>query len=162
MGKGGTPAPIYIIGKQTKAIMTKDASYYRTQILEEGRKRHSRYTLEQILDHNCKVGGLSDLKGRKRAVQEILKSASKLPIPINPSEGLFLMPTASLKNQNCVWLAYHQIKSYEGRDDKTFIGFHDGTGIYVNASVNIIDMQHKRTSQLVIYFHWKNIFGEGS
>ncbi|UJL45955.1 competence protein ComK [Virgibacillus sp. NKC19-16] len=158
MGKGG--APVYIIGKQTKAIMRKDATYYRTQILEEGRKRHSSYTLEYILDQSCKAFA-SSLKGRKDAVKEILNSASKLPIPIDTDSNIYMMPTTSLKNKDCVFLAFHQIKFYVERDDKTFIGFHDGSGIYVNASYNTVDMQHKRASQLILYFNRSNIFGEG-
>ncbi|MBY7144698.1 competence protein ComK [Virgibacillus sp. NKC19-3] len=150
--------PEYIIEKQTKAIMTKNTTYYRTQILEGGKKRHSSYTLEHILDQSCIAFG-SSLKGRKDAVKEILHSASKLPVPIDTDSGLYMLPTSSLKSNDCVWLAYHHIKFYEGRDDKTFIGFRDGTGIYVNASYNIIDMQHKRTSQLIIYFNREKIFG---
>lgn len=141
--------------------MTKDSNYFRTEIVEEGRRRHSNYTAEQILDQSCTKFGAS-LKGRKDAVKEVLNSTSKLPVLVDEGRNIFMFPTASLKNNDCVWLAYHHIKFFEARDDKTYIGFHDGMGIYVNASENVIDMQYKRTSQLIIYFNWRNIFGGSS
>lgn len=150
---------LYIICQKTKALMTKDATYYRTQIFEEGRKRqrHSRYNAEQLLDYNC-LRFDSDIEGRKRAVERILRSNTKLPIPIDTIKGIYMLPTASVKNKNCVWLAYHHIRSYEQRDDKTFIDFYDDTGIYVNASVHTIDMQYKRTSQVIIHFNRVKLF----
>lgn len=150
---------VYIISPKTKAIMTKESAYYRAHILEENKENYSVHTPEQIIDYNCLLYG-STLKGRRGAVKDVLKSASKLPVPIIPDKGVFMIPTASTKNKDCVWVAYHHIDDYEQRNDRTFIAFHDGTGIYINTSVNTFDSQYKRTSQVIVHVNRGIIFGK--
>ncbi|MBP1971677.1 competence protein ComK [Virgibacillus natechei] len=155
---GKRRSSIYTISQDTKAIMTKETGYYRTLIIEGNKKKPSNYKIEQILNYNCLLYG-SDLAGRKKGVKRILKSASKLPIPVDPAnKGIYMMPTASIKNKDCVWLAYHHIKFYEQRDHKAYIGFHDDTGIYINASVKTIDLQYKRTSEVIVDYNRDKIF----
>src|SRR5690625_96293 len=144
MGKGINF--VYTITYHTKEIMHKESPYYRSLILEGARERFVIHKPEEIIDYNCLIYGTT-MEGRKIAVQRILKITSKLPIPISPEKGFYMIPTASTKNKDCVWLAYHHIKSYEQRDDKTYIAFYDGTGIFVNISENAFDMQYKRMSQ---------------
>lgn len=143
-----SPSPIYVITPKTKAIITKGSSYYHSLILETGRKRTSIYKPQCIIDHSCEING-STLIGRRNAAGKILKTRSKLPIPVAPHKDVYMLPTASIKNNDCVWISYYHIYDYEQRDDKTFIAFHDGSGLYVNASVSAIDMQFKRTSHVI-------------
>lgn len=154
--------PVYIISLKTKAIIPKESAYYRSLIIIEGGKEiHSIHSPEQIIDNSCLLYG-STLKGRKDAVKDVLKSASKLPVPVNPALGIFMMPTASTKNKDCVWLAYHHIDDYEQRDDKTYIAFYDGTGIYINTSVSTFDSQYKRTSQIIVHVNRGVLFGKNT
>lgn len=139
---------IFIITKQTKAIMTKESAYYRSLILEGNKKCYSIHTAEQILDYSCTLFGAS-LSGRRVAVKNIFNINNKIPVPVNPKEAVYMMPTSSTKNKDCVWLSYYHIDYYEQRDNKTYIAFMDGTGLFVNASVSSIDMQHKRASQII-------------
>ncbi|WP_100009924.1 competence protein ComK [Lentibacillus sediminis] len=150
-------SPDYVITRETKAVMAKDNPYYRTLVYEGGRQRHLRYTLKQIAENSCLEYGL-ELEDRSRTVKEILHSSSKLPIPVHPAEGIFMIPTTSMKNSDCVLVAYHHIHFFDQRDHKGYIGFRDGTGLYVNTSKSTLDIQYRRTSQLIVHLNWEKIF----
>lgn len=150
-------SPIYTINHQTNAIMNKESKYFRSLILEGKQKRHAIHKLKEIIDYNCIHYGATS-EGRKTVVKNILGSSSKLPIPISPEKGLYMIPTVSLKNKDCVLIAYHQVKFYEQRDDKTYIAFKDGTGLYVNVSESAFNMQYKRTGQVIVHLNWQVIF----
>lgn len=158
MGKGIRPA--YIISKKTKAIITKHSNYHRALILEENNiEKLSIHKPEQIISNSCIVHGVT-FAGRMPAVERILNTTIKLPIPISVAVGIYLIPTASLKNEDCVLIAYHQIDQYEERNGKTFISFYDGTGIYVNTSINSFDSQYKRTSQVIVHLNRGVLLGQ--
>lgn len=150
-------SPNYIITRKTKAVMAKDHPYYRTIIYEEDRERYFNYSVKQIAEKSCQQYGL-ELEDRNRAAQEILHSSSKLPIPMHPAEGIFMIPTTSMKNPDCVLVAYHHILFFDQRDHKGYIGFRDGTGLYVNTSKGTLDTQYRRTSQLIVHLNWEKIF----
>lgn len=152
-------ASVYIITQHTKAILTKDSAYYRSRIQEGQTERHSKYRPEEIIDHSCLLYG-STLDGRRAAVKKILKINSKVPIPVIPNKGVYMFPTSSTKNSDCVWVSFYQIENYEQRDDKTYIEFRDGTGLYVNASESSFDLQFKRTSQVIARLNRFVFFGE--
>lgn len=142
--------PIYVITTETKAIIAKDSSYYRSRILEQGEReaRFSIYKAENIIDYSCIVYGAS-LEGRRNAVAQILKTRIKLPIPVSPVQNVYMFPTASTRKKDCVWLSYYHIDDYEQRDDKTYVAFHDGSGLYVNTSKGTLDAQFKKASQVI-------------
>ncbi|WP_237566131.1 competence protein ComK [Oceanobacillus massiliensis] len=151
---------LYLIAKETKALMIADSSYYRTKVLEGSEEKLSIHWPEQIIDNSCILHG-ADLKGRKTAVKNILNSTSKLPIPIAPARGIFMFPTASIKKKDCIWLAFHHIKFYEQRGSQTYIGFYDETGVTVNASEKTVDSQYKRASQVIVHYNRRMLFGTG-
>lgn len=144
----GSFSSCYIISQQTKAIMTKDSVYYRSRILEVPRERHSVRSPEQMIDHTCLLYG-STLKGRQEAAKDILRLNSKVPVPAIPDKGVYMMPTHSLRSKDNVWFSFYHIDYFEQRDNRTYVAFHDGTGIYVNTTESRFDMQYKRTSELI-------------
>lgn len=149
---------VFIVTQATKAIITKDSSYYRSLILEGPNERHSLHKPEQVLDNSCLLYG-STLAGRRTAAKDILKINNKIPVPVIPDKGVYMLPTSSAKSKDCVWLSYSHIEFFEQRDNKTFIAFNDGSGLYVNASESTIDMQYKRTSQLIVRLNRFILFG---
>jgi|SRR5690625_3240948 len=136
------------------AIIGENTGYYRTKIIEEDKVKHSPHSPLQILDHNCIINGAS-LEGRSHTVRKILRSKTKLPIPIQPKKGIYMFPTISMKNTNCVWISYFHVKNHEDRDKKTYIQFENNKHFYVNTSANQFDRQMKRTSQVIAYFYRK-------
>ncbi|GAB3065780.1 competence protein ComK [Virgibacillus ainsalahensis] len=145
----GEVRAIYLINRKTKAIIFNDDGYHRSLILEVGKECYSMHRPEQILAHSCLHYG-SDVEGRRKAVKNILKSIIKLPLPISTDGLIYMMPTASIRNKDCVWVGFHHIAFIEQRDQRGYIGFRDGSGIYVNATATSLDMQYKRTSQVII------------
>lgn len=145
------------ITSQTKAILTKNNNYYRSKIYEGNKVLYSIDSPLKILQDNCLEGGAS-LAGRKKASQNILNSASKLPVPVDPNKGIYMFPSASKKNKLVIWLAYYQVHSYESRDDITYVLFSDGSGLFVPVSFGVFDRQFKRTSQVIAQLHKKYIF----
>ncbi len=152
---------VYIISPRTKAIILKELTYYRSLIIEENRERKSLHKPEQIIDNSCLVYG-STLEGRKGAVRDILKTSSKLPIPVIPEMGVYMIPTASTKNKSCVWVAYHHIHSYQSHDQCTSIQFNDGSNLLAHTSLNTFDMQYKRTSQIIVHMNRSFLFSRGN
>lgn len=155
---GDVNSAVYVITQQTKAIMAKDSAYYRTRILEIGREINVIHKAEQILNNSCLMNG-STLSGRQAAVKQVLKAYSKLPIPVIPNKGVVMLPTASSKSKDCVWISYYHVHYFEQRDHKTFVSFRDGTGLFINTSANTIDMQFKKTSQVIAQMERSAFFG---
>ena len=145
---------MYEINKKTMAIISKNTGYYRTKIIEEDKIKHSPHSPLQLLDHNCIINGAS-LEGRIKTVKKILRSKTKLPIPIQPKKGIYMFPTISMKNINCVWISYFHVKEHGKRDKKTYIQFNNNMNYFVSTSANQFDLQMKRTSQVIAYFHHK-------
>jgi len=149
---------MYTITKHTKAIITKDSSYYRTKILVGHKDRYATLKPEEILRNNCLAYGVS-MEGRIEAAKNVLNINSKVPFAVCPDKAIYMIPTVSAKNKDCAWISYFHIAFYEQRDDKTYIGFTDGTGLFVNVSESQFDMQYKRTGQLIAHDHRSVIFG---
>lgn len=152
---------VILITKQTKAIVTEESAYYRSIVLEGNKKHPSIHTAEKILDYSCTLFGAS-LAGRRKSIKTAFQITHKIPVPVNPQQGVYMMPTSSTKSRECVWLAYYHIDYYEQRGEKTYVTFMDGSGLFVDASVSSIDMQHKRASQIIAKQHRMTLFGPHS
>jgi len=142
----------YKINEKTQALMKVDENYYRTKIIEEDGIKYSPLSPLKILDENCIMNGAS-LEGRTQTVKEILNSKSKLPIPVLLQKGIYMFPTTSAKNSNCIWLSYYQIKQYVQNGKQALVYLSDDKSIDVKTSWNQLDSQIKRTSQVIAYFH---------
>ncbi|RDW22233.1 competence protein [Oceanobacillus arenosus] len=151
---------VYLVSQKTKAILANDSQYYRSVIIEGDSQQFSSLKAEQIIDNSCILYG-STLDGRRGAVKDILKSTSKLPVPVSQMNGIYMFPTASTKNTECVWLSASHIRDYFLHNDKTYIAFRDGTGIYVNASLSTVDSQFKRMCQVIVQLNRSILFGTG-
>lgn len=149
------------ITRDTKAISLCDTGYYRSKIFEKDEKYYSVRSPIALLDDGCIAGGAS-LEGREVAVRKILNSRSKLPIPVDPENGIYMLPTLSKRNKDCVWLSYYQIDKYEQIDERTLIVFKDGSTIYAKVSEAVLDLQFKRTSQVIAQLNSDKLFGSFS
>lgn len=148
--KGG--AVDYIINRKTQAILHMDSPYYRTKIYEENRVIYSKHHPLQIIDYSTTLNG-SSVQGRSKTVKRILKSKSKLPIPVIPNLGMFLFPTTSVRNRDCVCLSYYHVKEFKQHGNKLAVILKDDKVLLLDISYNQFDLQIKRTSQVIAYFH---------
>src|SRR5699024_5181905 len=92
---------IFAITQNTKAIITNQSDYFKTVILEGKYKHYSTHRAEKILDVNCIHFG-SSLTGRRTAVRNLFKIYNKIPVSVNPLQGVYMMPTSSVKSKDCV------------------------------------------------------------
>lgn len=145
----------YKISAKTQAIMNVDQNYYKTKIIEEDAVAYSPFTPVKLIDYNCTENGAS-LDGRAQTVKKILGIKSKLPIPILHQAGIYMFPTTSVKNKDCIWLSYYHIKKYVQHGKQAMIYLADNSSILINISLNQLDLQIKRTSQVIAYFHYLN------
>ncbi|QGS69590.1 hypothetical protein CV093_18815 [Oceanobacillus sp. 143] len=111
---------VYLVSQKTKAILLNDSNYYRSVVIEADSQLYLTHKAEDIINHSCIIYGAT-LEGRRGAVKKILKSMSKLPIAISSRNGIYMFPTASNKNKDCVWLAYHHIKDYFVHNEKPML-----------------------------------------
>lgn len=141
-------AAIYVISINTKAIMNKDNSYFKTRIYEGNKNWNHIHKAENILKHNCMMNG-SSLVGRRDYAKGSLRSPIRLPIAVIPKTGVYMVPTSSPKKLECAWISYYHVKKYETRDYKTYIHFRDGTGLYLDVSESTFHNQMIRTAHLI-------------
>lgn len=141
----------YIISNKTLAITSIESNYYRTKIYEEDDVIYSKESPLTIIENSCLHYG-SSLQGRKDASKHILKSNSKLPITITPHHKLFILPTKSHRNKECVWFSYYHVEDYIKIEDRLAVLLSNYNVMNINISFNQFDMQMKRTSQLIAYY----------
>lgn len=149
---------LYLITNNTKAIYLCDTGYYRSKILENDQELCSvRYPIALL--HDSCIEYASSMEGREDAVEKILKTKSKLPVPVDPDNGIYMFPTLSKRNKDCVWLSYYHIDHYQQIDNRTLVTFTDGTSTYAKVSENVLDLQFKRTGQVIAQQHRDRLFG---
>ncbi|MBD1221447.1 competence protein ComK [Virgibacillus halodenitrificans] len=155
---------LYMITNKTKAIsLHKHSTHFRSSIIEAGSEEETScvFRPEQIIDQNCIIYG-STLKRRQIESKHILQLKNKLPVRIIPEKNIYMFPTASIKNEACIWVAYQHIRGCIERFNKTYILFKDGTDIPVEASHRSVDLQYIRTGQLVARQNDIRLFGNAS
>ncbi|QSS99814.1 competence protein ComK [Pontibacillus sp. ALD_SL1] len=102
----------YIINANTMGVFSNLHPTHLSKILEPNRVIYCTKTPKQIISESCLTGG-STFVGRQLAMEKILQTKSKLPIPVNPSEGTFMFPTMSPRNMYCGWISFYHVKQYE-------------------------------------------------
>jgi len=142
---------MYEIGDKTIIIKKVLKEKYRSKIIEENKVEFSIHSPAKIIDYNCIKNGAS-FKGRIETVMNILGSKSKLPVPILPKKGIYMFPTSSMKNADCMFLSYYHIEKYSPYGKFANIQFKDKSHILVKTSFNQLDLQMKRTSQVIAYY----------
>ncbi|WP_102026468.1 competence protein ComK [Salirhabdus sp. Marseille-P4669] len=133
----------YKINRNTMALLHVPSAEYQTRILEKDKEIYCTKTSMQLIKEACISGG-STYIGRKKAMEKILRVKSKLPIPINPTEGLFFFPNMSPKEHNCTWISFFNINDYKkfGNDiTKTEVVLSDNRKIIVNTSFMSMNRQ---------------------
>jgi len=144
---------LYWIHGKTQAIKSETKGIYKTKIIEENNIVRSHHKAITILEENCYAYG-AGLQGRFGTVERILESRTKLPIPVEPILGFYFFPTTSKRNSDCIWLSYYHILRVGEMRNKSYICLRDNTVLHVKTSLNQLDKQIKRTSQVIAYYHY--------
>src|SRR5690625_617134 len=89
---------MYTITKHTKAIITKDSSYYRTKILVGHKDRYATLKPEEILRNNCLAYGFSR-EGRIEAAKNVLTIKVKVPFAVCLKKRIYIIPPEPAKKK---------------------------------------------------------------
>ncbi|NIK11828.1 competence protein ComK [Alkalibacillus almallahensis] len=134
-------------------------STYKSWIYE----RHTEYlcqqTPEEILDESCKRKGITTYDGRKKAVADVLRSKTKLPIPIEINSHSIFMPTTMKQRDRCDWFSYQyalDIKpSAKGDFFKTIV-LTNRKEVDLEITVSTYKKQMQHAGSLIGYFNKKD------
>ncbi|MFD2637653.1 competence protein ComK [Piscibacillus salipiscarius] len=100
----------YFINNHTMVISPHYDPIYQSKIIEVNRTILSRQTPIQIIDSSCIARGGATLDGRKKAIEFVTKKKVMIPIPVEPSKGIILIPTMKVRHPDCTWIAYCHVK----------------------------------------------------
>lgn len=144
----------YEINEDTLLIMPKDEN---SSIVFEDRYNYDvDEKVNQIMEDSCEYFG-STLDGRKKGTQVLTGITHKVPIVVEESSNMIFFPTASPRDNECMWISLNNIDSYE-RDEKCCkINFKNGKSIKINVSYGIIHNQVLRSSRLQMLFNDRKI-----
>ena len=113
---------------------------------ENGQTSAIEIDIYEYLDILCLLGGAT-FKGSIQASRKMLPNTKKVPIYI-PEYDDYLIPLASPKNNDCVWISAREYLTCYEEDSKTFIKFKDRSTFEVNFSMHTIKMQYQKTVNL--------------
>lgn len=150
----------YVVNQKTKAILINADPHYPTKILEDHQVVYCRQTPKEIVNQSCLLGG-STLRGRRLAMEKMLHTKSKLPIPVKPNEGIFLFPTRSPRSVYCEWISFFHVKQFceiKGTQGST-VYFTDDSELHVPTSGFSVRRQMQLTGLAIATFYKNEICG---
>lgn len=137
------------ITSRTMAILprkTKGGKIGST-IMEDNEKYFVKDSPSKVIDLACKFFG-SSLHGRQIGTREVSNMTHKLPISIDPANGIYFFPTLSPTNTKCAWISHSHIKDViEVEKQLTKVHFKNGLSAMVHVSYSSLENQINRTAQ---------------
>jgi competence protein ComK len=144
----------YVLNGKTMALLHEPSNLYQTKIIEENKVVYTKKSSLKLIEEACILGG-STYTGRKNAMKKILRTNSKLPIPINPISGMFFFPSRSPKDINCNWFSFFHINGYTKQDHYTEIKFLDRTNWVADISYKSFNRQYRLAGLVVAHIYKK-------
>lgn len=143
----------YEINPHTMAILpTTYGSKTYSEIMEIDNQFISPFKPMEIVKKSCSYFG-SSYDGRKDGSKRLTGITHKAPIIVDPHTGIFLFPTTSPSNPQCIWISHEHVLTWEpGDNNMTVITFRNKQKLLVPMSIRSFDNQMSRTSRLRISF----------
>ena len=135
----------YEINEETMAIIP--LNYNKTMIKEVNNEYIIDKSAYKIMEDSCEYYG-STYKGRLKAAQKLLDTNYKVPIIVEESENIVFFPTKSSLLEDCCWINYNFIKSYEKNGNSTKVYFNNQESIDFDISKLSLENQISRSSRL--------------
>ncbi|KMJ56400.1 competence protein [Bacillus sp. LL01] len=142
----------YEINRNTMALLPAFHTDYDTIVLESDHTYYVKETSQKMIEKACIEGG-STYKGRGEAVSTLINVHSKIPIPIDPTDHLYIFPTHSPTSMVCVWIFYHHITTFKplpNSSNKTLITFTNAEQHTLDVSYPTFEKQMQRTSYCIV------------
>ncbi|WP_158095082.1 competence protein ComK [Gottfriedia luciferensis] len=139
----------YVISYETMMIETADHPEYSTKIIDKNKgiiysKRPAKTLIkESALYHN------QSIKGHIEVVKSKYPSMKKIPLMINSTLSIIMIPTSSQSNNTCKWLNFIQINKYLKEKKQTKIQFRNGEETILPISYYIFDKQMSKATKII-------------
>lgn len=136
----------YEISLGTLAIVPNEE--FSSLVFEDNNRYVVQQTPFEILKDSCQYFG-STYEGRRNSSKLILGGDYKVPILIESSHNLILIPTASPYSSDCSWISLIHIKELS-RIDKfnTLVIFDNDCKVIINCSYRSLENQILRATKL--------------
>ncbi|GIN37953.1 competence protein ComK [Heyndrickxia oleronia] len=144
----------YEISPYTMAIfpMLYGSKVY-SEILEVENQFISPFKPLDIVKKSCQYFGAS-YEGRKRGTQYLIGVTHKSPIIVDPFTSIFLLPTTSPINPDCIWISHDHVSQHDkSPSGNTLVTFRNKQTIEIPISRSSFVNQLQRTAQLRMRFY---------
>lgn len=155
--------PTYEINLKTIALMPGKSIDYGAKVLtEDGIK----YVLEppfNLIKEACLIYDWTTYEARRHVVIKYTKYSHKTPIPISICNGIYFFPTHSPQNIDNIWLAFHQISTFEKlpkrertKDARIIVYFKNRAAMKLGISHDAFEKQYYRTLDCMMQIEKQN------
>lgn len=142
----------YIIKDKTIALVPAKEIDYDSIVVESESLRYIKQTPEEIIKESC-LEYWSDYEGRRKAVIQKTRFKEKVPIPINPKQGIIAFPTHAIKSIDCCWLMPKHILRYDvikgNPNYKTIVTFTNRRTLKLDVSIRSFKSQINRAFEIM-------------
>ncbi|MGP4072291.1 competence protein ComK [Piscibacillus sp. B03] len=145
----------YYINNHTMVISPNYDPIYQSKIIETNRTVLAKQTPIKIIDSSCIQEGGATLDGRKKAIEIVTKKKVMIPIPVDPSKGIILIPTMKVRHPDCTWIDYCHIKDCQsilGHKNETEVIFYNNQSHKVDLSPSKMHNQVMLAAHVFGYF----------
>ena len=126
----------------------------KIHIIEEDDELDINNSFMNIIDYNCKINGSSYL-GRYESSKLLIGLSSKLPILLEEIGREIYIPTNSIRNMNCCWISYNNLKDYYKNDKKVVLVFKNNKKITLDISYKVFEKQILKVNKLLLKLNCK-------
>lgn len=146
----------YVISYETMLLEPADHPEYLTKITDVNKGIvYSKRTAKSLIKESALTYHYS-IKGHLEIVKNKYPTMKKIPLMVNPTLSILMIPTTSASQSSCIWLNFIQIDNYRPIKKQTKIRFRNGTETILPISYYMFDMQMNKAAKLIgIYIHQK-------
>ncbi len=139
----------YVVSYETMLIEAADHPEYLTKITDKNKGViYSKRPMKAILKESALYHNQS-IKGHLEVVKSKYPTMKKIPLMINPTLSIIMIPTSSQNNISCKWLNFTQINKYIKEKRKTKIQFRNGEERIFPISYYIFDKQISKATKII-------------
>lgn len=143
---------IYYISSKTLALIP--IGLKKTHIIEEDDEFDINKSFMNIIDYNCKINGSSYI-GRYESSKLLIGISSKLPILLEEKGREIYIPTNSIRNENCWWISYNNIKDYYKKGKNVILVFKNNQNLLLDISFKVFEKQILKVNKLIFKLNSK-------
>lgn len=147
----------YEINAHTMALLPALNMEYATRVLDAVLGEiYVREPILQLLKMACLEGG-SSFEGRRKYTEYHLGITQKVPIAVSPLENIYVFPTVSAKQPNCVWLFASHIQSTDTSGKLGKVIFRNGFILELDITPLILQRQIQKVALLYQHFTMRRV-----